>query len=60
MRPELRAVVEDAYEIFGAYRIRHALTVCHCDCCMTEENEQFFLIDEPRLQELVFDAIHLP
>lgn len=57
MRPELRAVVEDAYETFGAYRIRHSLTVCHCDSCMTEENE---LSDEPRLQKLVSDAIRLP
>jgi hypothetical protein len=28
MRPELRAVVEDAYEVFGAYRVRHSLSVC--------------------------------
>src|SRR5262245_45727108 len=29
MRPELRTVVEDAYDIFGPYRIRHSLSVLH-------------------------------
>ena len=28
MRSELHAVVEDAYEIFGEYRVRHSLSVC--------------------------------
>src|SRR5262245_51114724 len=43
MTPELKALVEDAYRIFGEYRIRHSLTVCHCNSCMTVENEQHLL-----------------
>ncbi len=43
MRPELHAVVEDAYEIFGAYRVRHALSVCHCNSCMSVEHERELL-----------------
>jgi hypothetical protein len=43
MRPQLRAVIEEAYEVFGDYRVRHSLTVCHCKCCMTEENERELL-----------------
>ena len=43
MRPELLAVVEDAYEIFGAYRVRHSLSVCHCNSCMSVEHERELL-----------------
>jgi hypothetical protein len=43
MRPQLRAVIEEAYEVFGDYRVRHSLSVCHCNCCMTEENERELL-----------------
>ena len=43
MRPELRAVVEDGYEIFGDHRIRHSLTVCHCNSCMSVEHERELL-----------------
>ena len=39
MRPQLHAVIQEAYEVFGDYRVRHSLSVCHCNCCMTEENE---------------------
>lgn len=54
MTPELKAVIEDAYRIFGAYRIRHSLTVCHCNCCMAVENEQLLLETPLRV---VSDAI---
>ncbi len=43
MRPQLHAVIEEAYEDFGDYRVRHSLSVCHCNCCMTEENERGLL-----------------
>ena len=39
MRPQLHAVIQEAYEVFGDYRVRHSLSVCHCNCCMTEEDE---------------------
>lgn len=43
MRQELRDIVDEAYEVFGGYRTRHSLTVCHCNCCMTVENERLLL-----------------
>ena len=43
MRPELRAVIDDAYDVFGDYRVRHSLSVCHCNSCMTVEHEQLLL-----------------
>lgn len=43
MTPELRAVIEDAYRIFGDYTVRHSLTVCHCISCMTVESAQRLL-----------------
>jgi hypothetical protein len=43
MRPQLRAVVEDAYDAFGDYRIRHSLSVCHCNSCMSVEHERELL-----------------
>jgi hypothetical protein len=41
--PQLRAVVEDAYDVFAGYTIRHSLTVCHCKVCMDEETERELL-----------------
>jgi hypothetical protein len=43
MRPELRAIIDEAYDVFGAYRIRHSLSVCHCNCCMSFEHERELL-----------------
>jgi hypothetical protein len=43
MTPELSAIVEDAYRIFGGYRPHDTLTVCHCNCCMTVETERELL-----------------
>ena len=43
MHPELHAVVEDAYEVFGEYRVRHLLSVCHCNSCMSVEHERELL-----------------
>lgn len=43
MRPELRSLIEEAYDVFGDYRIRHSLSVCHCTSCMTEADERFLL-----------------
>ena len=40
MRPDLRAIVEDAYAIFSGYRIQGPLTVCNCNVCMAVETEQ--------------------
>ena len=50
MRPQLRAVVEDAYAVFGDYRIRHSLTVCHCNSCMSVEHEHELL--KTRLRDI--------
>src|SRR4029079_7286580 len=47
MRPQLHAVVEKAYEVFSDYRVRHSLSVCHCNCCMTEEHERALLKTPP-------------
>ena len=38
--PDLAAVVEDAYRVFGRYAIAGNLVVCHCDVCMTEKTER--------------------
>ncbi len=43
MTPELRATIEDAYRVFSGYSIRHSLTVCHCNVCMTVEVERALL-----------------
>jgi hypothetical protein len=50
MRPPLRAVVEEAYDVFGDYRIRHSLSVCHCNSCMSVEHERELL--KTRLREI--------
>ncbi len=50
MRPQLRAVVDDAYDVFGEYRIRHSLSVCHCNSCMSVEHERELL--KTRLREI--------
>jgi hypothetical protein len=39
MTPQLRTVIEEAYRVFGGYTIRHSLTVCHCNSCMTPDDE---------------------
>lgn len=43
MRPELRSLIEEAYDVFGGYRARHSLSVCHCNSCMSEEHERLLL-----------------
>jgi hypothetical protein len=43
MHSELRAVIDDAYDVFSGYRVRHSLSVCHFNSCMTVENEQLLL-----------------
>jgi hypothetical protein len=35
----LAMIVADAYRIFARYPAESSLCVCHCNCCMTEENE---------------------
>ncbi|MBR1212874.1 hypothetical protein [Bradyrhizobium sp. JYMT SZCCT0180] len=40
MSSELTAAIEEAYRVFGAYRLGHDLVVCHCRSCMTEEQER--------------------
>ena len=40
MPSELTVAIEEAYRVFGAYRLGHHLIVCHCRCCMTEEEER--------------------
>ena len=40
MTDELRAVVEDAYRVFSAYRIGGRLTVCNCNVCMHVDTER--------------------
>lgn len=49
MTPELAAIVEEAYRVFGRYRLADTLTVCHCNVCMTEETERE-LIETPLRQ----------
>lgn len=46
MTPELRSIVEEAYRVFGGYRLAGPLTVCHCNVCMTREIERE-LIETP-------------
>jgi hypothetical protein len=55
MRPSLRDLVEDAYDIFGGYRVRRSLSVCHCNSCMSEENERLLL--ETPLREIPADLL---
>ncbi|MGE0023923.1 MAG: hypothetical protein AB7S70_09865 [Hyphomicrobium sp.] len=56
MTPELKDIVEDAYGVFGRYRVTTpTLTVCHCNVCMTEEVEQE-LIKTP-LREIPADLL---
>ncbi len=43
MTPELQAIIAEAYEVFAGYRLEGPLTVCHCDCCMTEDTERALL-----------------
>lgn len=43
MRPELSSLIEEAYDVYGGYRIRHSLTVCHCNSCMSAESERLLL-----------------
>jgi hypothetical protein len=41
MTPELKAIVEEAYVVFGRYKpAAPTLTVCHCNVCMTQEVER--------------------
>jgi hypothetical protein len=39
MTPRLQAVIAEGYNVFARYTLAGPLTVCHCDCCMREENE---------------------
>lgn len=40
MTPQLAKIVADAYDAFAPYRIGTTLTVCHCNCCMTNAVER--------------------
>jgi len=40
MTPDLKAAIDDATRVFARYTITWPLTVCHCDCCMTDETER--------------------
>lgn len=40
MTPELEHIIEEAYRVFGDYRLHRSLVVCHCNSCMTVEIEQ--------------------
>jgi hypothetical protein len=53
--PELDAIIADAYDVFGRYRIGDTLTVCHCTCCMTPEVERE-LVKTP-LREIPADLL---
>lgn len=56
MTPELESIVEEAYGVFGRYRITTpTLTVCHCNCCMTVGIERE-LIKTP-LREIPSDVL---
>ena len=63
MSPELRAVIENAYAVFGRFgNPGRALTVCHCPSCMSDETEAELLatplrnIDAPLLAEYTNSA----
>ncbi len=43
MTPELHAIVEEAYDAFARYKLVAPLTVCHCDCCMSDDTERALL-----------------
>ncbi|MCC7252882.1 hypothetical protein [Hyphomicrobium sp.] len=56
MTPELQAIVDEAYRVFGRYEITTpTLTVCNCNCCMTVEIERE-LIKTP-LREIPSDVL---
>jgi hypothetical protein len=40
MTPDLQAAIDEAYRVFARYTIRWPLSVCHCNCCMTDETER--------------------
>jgi hypothetical protein len=40
MTPGLKLIIEEAYEIFGRYRLHDTLSVCHCNVCMTFDTER--------------------
>lgn len=35
MTPDLKAVVDEAYRVFGHYELHDTLTACHCNVCMS-------------------------
>lgn len=43
MTPALVQIIEEAYRVFSEYKIGRTLTVCHCNSCMTEENESLLI-----------------
>lgn len=56
MTPELQAIVDEAYRVFGRHEITTpTLTVCRCNCCMTVGIERE-LIKTP-LRELPSDVL---
>jgi hypothetical protein len=43
LTPELRRVVDRAYEVFGTYHLSTQLIACHCNACMHDETERQLL-----------------
>ncbi len=43
MTPKLQAIIAEAYDTFARYKLAAPLTVCHCDCCMSDDTERALL-----------------
>lgn len=43
MNPDLKAIVDEAYRVFGDYRLHRSLSVCRCNSCMSEKTEAALL-----------------
>lgn len=55
MLPRLQKSIENAYRVFGRYRISNKLDVCRCNMCMSDEAERI-LVEAP-LRSLAADEL---
>lgn len=46
MTPELKAAIENAYQVFRRYSLGGSIVVCNCNCCVHPDNEKL-LIETP-------------
>ena len=43
LSPELRALIEEAYDVFAAHSVGLPLGVCKCNCCCDDEHERLLV-----------------